>query len=172
MAAPTPVSSLVHSSTLVTAGVYLIIRFFIYFSGGEFSNIFLFISVLTMFYSGLRAIFELDFKKIIAFSTLSQLGIIIIILSLGNYSLSFFHLVVHAFYKALLFLIAGIRIHNIIGVQDIRKLGVLGGLRPFICGLIVLSSLSLIGFPFLRGFYSKDLILERVYYLNINLIIL
>lgn len=109
MAAPTPVSSLVHSSTLVTAGVYLLIRFHNLL---EYNSYLLVISVLTLFMSGLGANYEIDLKKIIALSTLSQLGIIMFILSLGQYEIAFFHLVRHATFKSLLFLCAGYYIHN------------------------------------------------------------
>jgi len=166
IAAPTPVSSLVHSSTLVTAGVYLIMRLNIYFTNGFIINGLIYISILTIFIAGLRANFEVDLKKIIALSTLSQLGVIIIILSVGEFNLAFFHLIIHAIFKAILFLCAGVIIHGLGGVQDIRAIGLVLKLRPLIRGLIVLSSLSLRGFPFLRGFYSKDLILESIYIFN------
>jgi len=166
IAAPTPVSSLVHSSTLVTAGVYLIIRLRIYFRNGGFSYILMFVSILTIFIAGLRANFEIDLKKIIALSTLSQLGVIILILSIGSYDLAFFHLVIHAVFKAILFLCAGIVIHGLRGGQDIRLIGVNLNLSPAISRLLILSRLSLGGFPFLRGFYSKDLILEVIYIIN------
>nr|QHQ98542.1 NADH dehydrogenase subunit 5 [Macrocheles nataliae] len=172
MAAPTPVSALVHSSTLVTAGVYLMIRFSKYFEGGEFSSILLYISILTMFMSGMVAIFEMDLKKIIALSTLSQLGIMMMILSLGEESMAYFHLISHAIFKAMLFLCAGVVIHCMGGYQDIRKLPILQNVSPFIMGCMFLSSLSLMGFPFLSGFYSKDLILEFMYYHNNNMIII
>lgn len=168
MAAPTPVSSLVHSSTLVTAGVYLIIRFNEFFVERVLREILLFMSVLTIFVSGLSALFEIDLKKIIAFSTLRQLGVIMLILSLGIYDLAFFHLLSHAVFKAILFLRAGRVIHGIIGYQDIRILGVISLVSPFISYIMVLSRLSLRGVLFLRGFYSKDIILEYIYLYNIN----
>lgn len=168
MAAPTPVSSLVHSSTLVTAGVYLIIRFNEFFVERVLREILLFMSVLTIFVSGLSALFEIDFKKIIAFSTLRQLGVIMLILSLGIYDLAFFHLLSHAVFKAILFLRAGRVIHGIIGYQDIRILGIISLVSPFISYIMVLSRLSLRGVLFLSGFYSKDIILEYIYLYNIN----
>lgn len=168
IAAPTPVSSLVHSSTLVTAGVYLIIRFNEYFFLGEFRELLIFMSILTIFFSGLCAIVEIDIKKIIAYSTLRQLGVIIMILSIGNYELAYFHLLSHAVFKAILFLSSGRVIHGIIGFQDIRIIGIIIKISPFISLIIILSRLSLRGVLFLRGFYSKDLILEIIYFININ----
>ena len=159
MAAPTPVSALVHSSTLVTAGVYLLIRF-----SNLFNNIdcyfLVVISIITIFISGLGASFEYDLKKIIALSTLSQLGLIIRILFLGFPLLAFFHLLTHAFFKALLFLCAGLIIHCISDSQDIRHIGGVVNYLPFTCSCFCISSLSLCGLPFLSGFYSKDIILE------------
>ncbi len=159
IAAPTPVSALVHSSTLVTAGVYLLIRFS--FILGETCSMFLlFISTITIFMSGVVAIFEYDLKKIIALSTLSQLGIIMFAISLGLFDVAFFHLLAHALFKALLFLCAGILIHGVGNTQDIRSFG---GLRlnfPLVTVSINLANLSLCGVPFMAGFYSKDLIVE------------
>lgn len=166
IAAPTPVSSLVHSSTLVTAGVYLLIRFNDAFSA-ELINILLFISVITIFMSGLGANFEFDLKKIIALSTLSQLGLIIRILSMGRYNLAFFHLLIHALFKALLFICAGNIIHNLNNCQDIRYMGGLIKLIPLTCTYINLCNWSLCGLPFISGFYSKDLIVEII---SINII--
>nr|YP_009725351.1 NADH dehydrogenase subunit 5 [Monolepta occifluvis]QBX88865.1 NADH dehydrogenase subunit 5 [Monolepta occifluvis] len=167
MAAPTPVSSLVHSSTLVTAGVYLLIRFnFI----NEFLMFFLvFIASLTMFMSGLGANFEYDLKKIIALSTLSQLGLMMSILALGDYKLAFFHLLIHALFKALLFMCAGNIIHNLGNCQDIRYMGGLIKQLPLTCTYLNICNLSLCGLPFMSGFYSKDLIVEvmSMNYLNI-----
>nr|ALO76133.1 NADH deshydrogenase subunit 5 [Scirtidae sp. GENSP02] len=159
MAAPTPVSSLVHSSTLVTAGVYLLIRFNFIFSD-LLMAIMLLISVLTMFMSGVGANFEFDLKKVIALSTLSQLGLMMSILFLGNYKLAFFHLLTHAMFKALLFMCVGSVIHNFLNSQDIRFMGSLMLQMPLTCVFFNVSNLSLCGFPFLAGFYSKDLILE------------
>lgn len=158
IAAPTPVSSLVHSSTLVTAGVYLLIRFNSFRVGTRFWG--LIISLLTMFMAGLGANFEFDLKKIIALSTLRQLGLIMRILFLGNSSLSFFHLLTHALFKALLFMCAGNLIHSINNCQDIRYMGSLIGQMPLTISLFRISNISLCGLPFLSGFYSKDLVLE------------
>nr|YP_010937275.1 NADH dehydrogenase subunit 5 [Ixodes anatis]WKW95232.1 NADH dehydrogenase subunit 5 [Ixodes anatis] len=163
MAAPTPVSSLVHSSTLVTAGIYLLIRFSFFFKIGLFSEILFFFSSLTLFMAGVGANLEMDFKKIIAFSTLSQLGLIMLILSLGKMEFAFFHLLMHALFKSMLFLCAGLVIHNMGGIQDLRYLGNFFSYSPLICGCMGLASMSLFGFPFMGGFYSKDLILEYVY---------
>nr|AUO29234.1 NADH dehydrogenase subunit 5 [Enallagma cyathigerum] len=160
MAAPTPVSSLVHSSTLVTAGVYLMIRFNSLIVGTGFSNYLLLIGGMTMFMSGLGANFEFDLKKIIALSTLSQLGLMMGILSMGFYNLAFFHLLTHALFKALLFMCAGVMIHNLMDCQDIRGMGGLINYLPLTSACFCVSNLALCGMPFLAGFYSKDLILE------------
>nr|AQD17643.1 NADH dehydrogenase subunit 5 [Callosobruchus chinensis] len=173
MAAPTPVSSLVHSSTLVTAGVYLLIRF--NFSLTNYlMYILLFISIMTMFMSGLAANFEYDLKKIIALSTLSQLGLMMSILALGSYKLAFFHLLVHALFKALLFMCAGNIIHNMINCQDIRFMGDLMMKMPLTCTFFNICNLSLCGLPFLSGFFSKDLIIEfmSMGYLNMFIYII
>nr|YP_010284540.1 NADH dehydrogenase subunit 5 [Allotraeus orientalis]UKQ56283.1 NADH dehydrogenase subunit 5 [Allotraeus orientalis] len=161
MAAPTPVSSLVHSSTLVTAGVYLLIRFNYAFSSGLMYFL-LFISSMTMFMSGLGANYEFDLKKIIALSTLSQLGLMMGILSLGSYELAFFHLLTHALFKALLFMCAGNIIHVMGNCQDIRFLGALVKNLPLTCVFFNICNFSLCGLPFLSGFYSKDLIVETL----------
>nr|YP_009643409.1 NADH dehydrogenase subunit 5 [Physopelta slanbuschii]APO08825.1 NADH dehydrogenase subunit 5 [Physopelta slanbuschii] len=164
MAAPTPVSALVHSSTLVTAGVYLLIRFSSILSFFNI-NFFLVISVMTMFFSAFSAMFEFDLKKIIALSTLSQLGFMMSILFVGNISLSFFHLLTHAFFKALLFLCAGLIIHSLMNNQDIRYMGSLVNCFPFTVSCFCVANMSLCGIPFLSGFYSKDFILE---YMQLN----
>lgn len=168
IAAPTPVSALVHSSTLVTAGVYLLIRFNILLSESNLGNLLLLISGLTIFISGLGANFEFDLKKIIALSTLSQLGLIMRILSIGFYKLAFFHLLTHALFKALLFMCAGSIIHNMNNRQDIRCIGGLCIHIPITSRCFNVANLALCGMPFLAGFYSKDLILEVVLlsYLN------
>nr|WRW53947.1 NADH dehydrogenase subunit 5 [Homoderus mellyi] len=161
MAAPTPVSSLVHSSTLVTAGVYLLIRF--NFCMSEYlMMVLLFFASLTMFMSGLGASFEYDLKKIIALSTLSQLGLMMSILSMGGYFLAFYHLLTHALFKALLFMCAGVMIHSFGNSQDIRFMGGLINQMPLTGVIFIICNMALCGLPFLSGFYSKDLILEVV----------
>nr|YP_010159300.1 NADH dehydrogenase subunit 5 [Perlesta teaysia]QRG31746.1 NADH dehydrogenase subunit 5 [Perlesta teaysia] len=169
MAAPTPVSALVHSSTLVTAGVYLLIRFNCLLVGNELGKFLLLFAGLTMFMAGLGANFEFDLKKIIALSTLSQLGLMMSILAMGFPALAFFHLLTHALFKALLFMCAGAIIHNMSDSQDIRFMGGLVGQMPLTASCFNLSNLALCGAPFLAGFYSKDLILEIVSlsYLNV-----
>nr|YP_009710892.1 NADH dehydrogenase subunit 5 [Ptilonyssus chloris]QGA47495.1 NADH dehydrogenase subunit 5 [Ptilonyssus chloris] len=172
MAAPTPVSSLVHSSTLVTAGVYLLIRMNYMFNLYFYSKMLLIISLFTMMMSGLMALLEFDLKKIIALSTLSQLGLMMMIMSLGMYELCMYHLVVHAMYKSMLFLCMGYIIHMYNNVQDIRMLGMVWLVSPSVSMMMLLGFMSLFGFPFLSGFYSKDLILEIMYLYNNSFIVL
>nr|AQM40181.1 NADH dehydrogenase subunit 5 [Diestramima tibetensis] len=162
MAAPTPVSALVHSSTLVTAGVYLLIRFNSLICDNYLGQFLLLISGLTMFMAGIGANFEYDLKKIIALSTLSQLGLMMSILSMGYPKLAYFHLLTHALFKALLFMCAGSIIHNMKNSQDIRYMGGLVLNMPLTSICFTVSNLALCGMPFLAGFYSKDLILEVV----------
>lgn len=170
MAAPTPVSALVHSSTLVTAGVYLIIRFSGAIEGSFIQRLLLIVSCLTIFIAGLGANFEYDLKKIIALSTLSQLGVMLSILSLGYPDLSFFHLLRHALFKALLFICAGVVIHSVGGYQDIRFMGGLVKFMPLRVSFMRVANLALCGFPFLAGFYSKDIIIEVAFIRWINFI--
>ena len=169
IAAPTPVSALVHSSTLVTAGVYLLIRFNILLVDTFLGKFLLLIGGLTIFIAGVAANFEFDLKKIIALSTLSQLGLIIRILAIGFPKLAFFHLLTHALFKALLFICAGSIIHNMKNSQDIRDMGGLIYFIPFTTSCLNIANLALCGLPFLAGFYSKDLILEIVLLSNLNL---
>nr|URX52696.1 NADH dehydrogenase subunit 5 [Glyptotermes sp. 1 AB-2022a] len=169
MAAPTPVSALVHSSTLVTAGVYLLIRFSPVMSGWLCMFLLLF-SGLTMFMAGLGANFEYDLSKIIALSTLSQLGLMIGAVSVGLAGLAFFHLLTHALFSALLFMCAGVIIHTMKDSQDIRFMGNLSFQMPFTSVCLSVASFALCGMPFLAGFYSKDLILEMVSFSYVNFI--
>nr|YP_010432677.1 NADH dehydrogenase subunit 5 [Gymnopternus congruens]USW06227.1 NADH dehydrogenase subunit 5 [Gymnopternus congruens] len=169
MAAPTPVSALVHSSTLVTAGVYLLIRFNVLLCDSWAGKFLLVVSGLTMFMAGMGANFEFDLKKIIALSTLSQLGLMMSILSMGFYKLAFFHLLTHALFKALLFMCAGAIIHNMNNFQDIRYMGGLAVHMPFTSSCFNVANLALCGMPFLAGFYSKDLILEIVSFSYVNM---
>nr|UHJ18872.1 NADH dehydrogenase subunit 5 [Psyttalia incisi] len=159
MAAPTPISSLVHSSTLVTAGVYLLIRFN-YLFNKNFLMILMILSCMTMLMASSSANMEFDLKKIIALSTLSQLGLMIFTISLNLSTISFFHLTTHAMFKSLLFLCSGIMIHNYFNNQDIRFMSFMNLNMPFINITFNISSLTLCGMPFLSGFYSKDLIIE------------
>jgi len=162
MAAPTPVSALVHSSTLVTAGVYLLIRINLLIVEMNIRKILSVLGMLTIIMAGITAIVEIDIKKVIALSTLSQLGIIIIILGVGNPVLAFFHLISHAFFKAMLFMCAGLIIHRIKDYQDIRKIGFNYLNINLSVSIIMIANIRLCGLPFLRGFYSKDLIIEIV----------
>nr|WNO18635.1 NADH dehydrogenase subunit 5 [Tagiades gana gana] len=171
MAAPTPVSALVHSSTLVTAGVYLLIRFNLLLVNMFFLKLLLLLSGLTMLMAGISANYEFDLKKIIALSTLSQLGLMMSILSMGLPDLSFFHLLTHAMFKALLFMCAGVIIHLMNDNQDIRLMGGLNMYIPLTSLCMNISNLALCGIPFLAGFYSKDLILEMVMMSNLNILI-
>ena len=161
MEGPTPVSALIHAATMVTAGVFLLINLSFFLE--KFINIILFILIIgsiTSFFSATIGLYQTDFKKIIAYSTCSQLGYMVLISGLSYYSLGLFHLFNHAFFKALLFLSAGSIIHSLLDDQDLRKSGNLIKSNPisYICFLI--GSLSLMGLPFLTGFYSKDIIIE------------
>merc|ERR1712012_289102 len=161
IAAPTPVSSLVHSSTLVTAGVYLLIRINIIIIEINIRKYLFLLGILTIVIAGIAALIEIDIKKINALSTLRQLGIMMIVLGIGNPILSFFHLISHAFFKAMLFICAGIIIHNIKDYQDIRKIGFSYINIHFCISIMIIANISLCGLPFLRGFYSKDFIIDK-----------
>nr|YP_004857895.1 NADH dehydrogenase subunit 5 [Cigaritis takanonis]ADN43213.1 NADH dehydrogenase subunit 5 [Cigaritis takanonis] len=171
MAAPTPVSALVHSSTLVTAGVYLLIRFNLLLINMFFTKILLLLSGLTMLMSGISANYEFDLKKIIALSTLSQLGLMMSILMMGYFDLAFYHLLTHAMFKALLFMCSGMIIHMMNNNQNIRFMGGLSFYIPLTSLCMNISNLALCGIPFLSGFYSKDLILEMIMMDNLNLMV-
>nr|QAU54074.1 NADH dehydrogenase subunit 5 [Cellana radiata] len=169
MAAPTPVSALVHSSTLVTAGVFILIRFF-YFLNKTSMLIpsLLFIATMTTLMAGISANMETDLKKIIALSTLSQLGVMMSSLALSLPYLALFHLYTHAMFKALLFLCAGKIIHCNTDSQDIRKMGKIWSQLPITSTHLNIANLSLCGTPFMSGFYSKDLILESFLFSTTN----
>nr|ATE47036.1 NADH dehydrogenase subunit 5 [Bombus breviceps] len=164
MMAPTPVSSLVHSSTLVTAGIYLLIMYESMIEL-QYKMYILMISSMTMFISGMMANFEMDFKKIIALSTLSQLGFMMSIYSLGMVDLTFLHLFIHAFFKSMMFMCVGSFIHYMLGIQNFRFYSGMYFLYPMKGLLMMFSLMMLCGFPFLVGFYSKDMIIEY-YFLN------
>jgi NADH-ubiquinone oxidoreductase chain 5 len=160
MSAPSPVSALIHAATLVTSGVFLIIRFSILF---EYSNLLEWLSILgstTAFFAALTGLVQNDFKRIIAYSTCSQLGYLVFSCGLSSYQIGYFHLLNHGFFKALLFLGAGAIIHTIGNKQDIRFQGNMLVKLPLSYAFFIIGSLSLAGFPFLSGFYSKDVIIE------------
>ena len=168
MAAPTPVSALVHSSTLVTAGVYLIFRYENLLILININLLLVILGSLTIFIARVRAFFEIDIKKIVALSTLSQLGVIISALGAGFYLLGFFHLLSHAFFKALLFIRAGNLIHSSERYQDLRVIG--GGIEilPLRTRVIIGCSRRLCGIPFISAFYSKEAIIEILLIHNIS----
>jgi len=164
MEGPTPVSALIHAATMVTAGVFLIVRTSTLFE--HTPSILSLVSIIgacTAFFAATVGLLQNDLKRVIAYSTCSQLGYMIFACGLSNYSVGVFHLVNHAFFKALLFLGAGSIIHAVADEQDMRKMGGLKRLIPFTYSMIVIGSLALIGFPYLTGFYSKDVILEIAY---------
>lgn len=164
MEGPTPVSALLHAATMVTAGIFLIIRCNILFeSASSVLTIMLWIGALTAFFGASVACFQHDIKRIIAFSTCSHLGFMLTTCALSHYHVAFFHLCNHAFFKALLFLAAGSVIHALRDEQDIRRMGNLIGKLPLTCSFFVIANLAGSGFPYLSGFYSKDLILELHY---------
>jgi proton-translocating NADH-quinone oxidoreductase chain L len=161
MEGPTPVSALIHAATMVTAGVFLIIRCSPLFECVPSVLLFItFVGAATAFMAATSGLLQNDLKKVIAYSTCSQLGYMIFACGLSGYALSLFHLANHAFFKALLFLSAGAIIHAISSEQDLRRFGALARILPYTYAMFLIGSLALMGFPFLTGFYSKDIILE------------
>lgn len=164
MEGPTPVSALIHAATMVTAGVFLIIRCSIIYEHSYLALLFItFFGGLTAFCAAIIGVLQNDLKKVIAYSTCSQLGYMVFACGLSNYAVSMFHLMNHAYFKALLFLTAGAIIHSLANEQDFRKMGGLLQILPFSYSMMLIGSLALMGFPFLTGFYSKDVILEIAY---------
>jgi len=164
MEGPTPVSALIHAATMVTAGVYLLIRVSPLL---EYSSLILllclWLGAITTVFSSLIGLFQQDIKKVIAYSTMSQLGMMVIAVGLSSYNIALFHLVNHAFYKGLLFLGAGAVIHAVADNQDFRKYGGLISYLPLTYSVMLIASLSLVAFPFMTGFYSKDFIIESAF---------
>jgi NADH-ubiquinone oxidoreductase chain 5 len=164
MEGPTPVSALIHAATMVTAGVYLLMRTSPLI---EYSStvliLCLWVGAVTTIFSSLIGLFQQDIKKVIAYSTMSQLGMMVVAIGLSSYNIALFHLVNHAFYKGLLFLGAGAVIHAVADNQDFRKYGGLRYFLPLTYSVMLIASLSLVAFPFMTGFYSKDFILESAY---------
>jgi NADH-ubiquinone oxidoreductase chain 5 len=161
MEGPTPVSALIHAATLVTAGVFLVARSSLIFEFAPFALLIVTVfGAMTCFFAATTGLLQNDLKKVIAYSTCSQLGYMVFACGVSNYSVSVFHLANHAFFKALLFLGAGCVIHAVSDEQDMRKMGGLRKIIPFTYVMMLIGSFSLSGFPFLTGFYSKDVILE------------
>nr|NP_008442.1 NADH dehydrogenase subunit 5 [Pelomedusa subrufa]O79678.1 RecName: Full=NADH-ubiquinone oxidoreductase chain 5; AltName: Full=NADH dehydrogenase subunit 5 [Pelomedusa subrufa]AAD05058.1 NADH dehydrogenase subunit 5 [Pelomedusa subrufa] len=171
MEGPTPVSALLHSSTMVTAGVYLLIGMHPILSQTQgFSEACLTMGAATALYASFKALLQNDLKKIIAFSTLSQLGFMMATVGLNHPNLAFMHLCMHAFFKAMMFLCAGSISHALFGEQDIRKMSGMIKVTPITASCFTLSTLALAGFPFLTGFFSKDLIIETILLSKINML--
>lgn len=165
MEAPTPVSALLHAATMVTAGVFLIIRFSPLFELIPFvKQIMMLVGLITGLFAGTVALAQTDIKKIIAYSTCSQLGMMFMACAAGAYSVAFFHLFTHAFFKALLFLCAGAVIHAMSHEQNILKMGGIKTYLPSSYYAMIIGTLALTGFPFFAGYYSKDLIFESIYF--------
>ena len=164
MEGPTPVSALIHAATMVTAGVFLVARCSPIFQYAPTASIVVTImGAMTAFMAATTGLLQNDLKRVIAYSTCSQLGYMIFACGISGYTIGIFHLANHAFFKALLFLSAGSVIHAMADEQDMRKMGGLLNLLPFTYGMMMIGSLALMGFPFLTGFYSKDVILELAY---------
>ena len=165
MEGPTPVSALIHAATMVTAGVFLVARISPLYEFATFTNLFItFIGAATAIFAASIALTQNDIKRVIAYSTCSQLGYMFFAAGVGAYNASIFHLTTHAFFKALLFLSAGSVIHAMHHEQDMRKMGGLFKKIPFTASMMWIGSLAIIGFPYLSGYYSKESILENAFY--------
>ena len=167
MEGPTPVSALIHAATMVTAGVFMVARLSPIFEYADFTNLFIvLIGSTTAIFAATIAITQNDIKRVIAYSTCSQLGYMFFAAGLGAYNSSIFHLTTHGFFKALLFLSAGSVIHSMHHEQDMRKMGGLFTKLPFTGTMMWIGSLAIIGFPYFSGYYSKESILENAYFAN------
>jgi len=170
MEGPTPVSALIHAATMVTAGVFMVARLSPLFEYAQFTNLFItFIGATTAIFTASIALTQNDIKRVIAYSTCSQLGYMFFAAGLGAYNASIFHLTTHGFFKALLFLSAGSVIHSMHHEQDMRKMGGLFSKIPFTGTMMWIGSLAIIGFPYFSGYYSKESILENAYFVSTNM---
>jgi NADH-quinone oxidoreductase subunit L len=164
MAGPTPVSALIHAATMVTAGVYMVARSSSIFLHSPMAlNFVTIIGIATAFFAATIGLVQNDIKKVFAYSTVSQLGYMFVGLGTGAFSAGIFHVMTHAFFKALLFLGAGSVIHALSGEQDLRQMGGLGRKIPITCIVLLCASLAIAGVPMTSGYFSKDLILESAY---------
>lgn len=169
MEGPTPVSALIHAATLVTAGVFLVVRCSCIFENSYILSLVAIFGALTAFFASSVGLVQNDMKRVIAYSTCSQLGYMVFSAGLSHYSIALFHLANHALFKALLFLSAGCVIHGVSDEQDMRRMGSIIKFFPVSYTMILIGSLALVGFPFLTGFYSKDVILEVAVSKNTNI---
>lgn len=163
MAGPTPVSALIHAATMVTAGIYIVSRMFTIYSYSHTLEIIMFVAALTSFLAALIATGQRDIKKILAYSTISQLGYMFMGVAAGSYATGIFHLTTHAFFKALLFLSAGAVIHSLNGIQDIFMMGGLKDKIRSVFYTMLAGFLAISGFPYMSGYFSKDMIIESLY---------
>ena len=169
MEGPTPVSALIHAATMVTAGVYLVARCHVLYELAPFTMYFIAgVGIITAVFAGSMALVQYDIKRVIAYSTMSQLGYMFLAMGIGVYSLGMFHLMTHAFFKALLFLAAGSVIHSLDGEQDIRKMGGLKKIMPLTHATFLIGALALAGFPLTSGFFSKEAIIMSSYYADMG----